>query len=134
MTSAGRFEANGRFVSKKRRFKRVFYDKNPSKKRTVMKCRQMLWCTAIYTNLSCEPSARLSNPGSASSVWAGLCRDTQSPSYPVSHVNAKTRNNYMPRFVFYRKKRLLFAKKPFLFQKNENALCEIMKVCLIVNL
>jgi hypothetical protein len=41
--------------------------------------------------------------------------------FPCSHVTAKTRNNYMPRFVFYRKKRLLFTKKPFFIIKNENA-------------
>src|SRR5271155_45221 len=77
----------------------------------------MLWCTAIYTNSSCEPSARLSNPGSASSVWAGLTNAASSSSSKA----AKPRNNNMPRFVFYRKKRTLFTKKRFLSHKNENA-------------
>ena len=54
---------------KKGRFKRVFKSRKPSKKRAMMKCRQMLWWTAIYNNSSCESSARLSNAGSASSVW-----------------------------------------------------------------
>jgi hypothetical protein len=117
MLSAGRFETNGRFVSKNGRLKRVFYDKKPSKKRTVNKCRQMLWCTAIYTNSSCEPSARLSNSGSASSVWAGLTNAASSSSSKA----AKPRNNYTPRFVFYRKKRTLFTQKRFFSHKNENA-------------
>src|SRR5271154_6076023 len=77
----------------------------------------MLWCTAIYTNSSCEPSARLSNPGSASSVWAGLTNAASSSSSKA----AKPRNNYTPRFVFYRKKRTLFTKKRFFSHKNENA-------------
>jgi hypothetical protein len=72
-----------------------------------MKCRQMLRCTAIYTNSSCKPLARLSGPGSA--------------SYPRSHVTAKTRNSYMPRFVFYRKKRLSITKKRVFIIKDENA-------------
>jgi hypothetical protein len=38
--------------------------------------------------------------------------------FPLSHVTAKTRNNYMPRFVFYRKKRLLFPKKPYVSYKK----------------
>jgi hypothetical protein len=44
-----------------------------------------------------------------------------STSHPRSHVSAKTRNNYMPRFVFYRKKRLPITKKRFFIIKNENA-------------
>ena len=72
LASAGRFETNGRFVLKIGRFKRVFKSRKPSKKRAMMECQQKLWYTAIYSNSSCEPSARLSNPGSASSVWAGL--------------------------------------------------------------
>jgi hypothetical protein len=32
------------------------------------------------------------------------------PQHPRGHVTAKTRNNYMPCFVFYPQKRLLFAK------------------------
>jgi hypothetical protein len=67
----------------------------------------MLRCIAIYTNSFCKLSARLSGPDSA--------------SHPRNHVTAKTRNNYMPRFVFYRKKRLLFTKKRFFIIKNENA-------------
>jgi hypothetical protein len=59
-----------------------------------MKCRQMLRCTAIYT-WQCFASAK--------------------------HVTAKTRNNYVPRFVFYRKKRLPITKKRFFIIKNENA-------------
>jgi hypothetical protein len=34
-------------------------------------------------------------------------------------VTAKTRNNYMPRLVFYPKKRSLFAQKRFFTMKNE---------------
>jgi hypothetical protein len=46
------------------------------------------------------------------------------PVYTRSHVTAKTaktRNNYMPRLVFYPKKRLLFTQKRFFTLQNENA-------------
>jgi hypothetical protein len=45
---------------------------------------------------------------------------TSSSSCPAKTAKAaNTRNNYVPRFVFYRKKRLLFAKKRFFPHKNE---------------
>jgi hypothetical protein len=39
----------------------------------------------------------------------------------VTAKTAKTRDNYMPRLVFYPKKRLLFTQKRFFTLKNENA-------------
>jgi len=78
----------------------------------MTKCRQMLWCTAIYINASCEPSARLSNPGP--SVWTGLTNAASSSSSKA----AKPRNNYTPRFVFYRKKHTLFTQKRVLSHKK----------------
>ena len=75
----------------------------------------------VHSNLHQRPvslsSARLSNPGSASSVWAGLTNAASSSSSKA----AKPRNNYTPRFVFYRKKRTLFTKKRFFSHKNEKA-------------
>jgi hypothetical protein len=41
--------------------------------------------------------------------------------WPWSHVCAKARNNYMPRFLFYFKIRLLFIKNRFKNKKRKNA-------------
>jgi len=81
-----------------------------------MKCRQILRCTAFYTNPSCEP-AGLSDPGSASSVWASLSKcSIFFYQHPRSHVTAKTRNNYaaflyfIPKNVCYLQKRGFFGR------------------------
>jgi hypothetical protein len=39
----------------------------------------------------------------------------------VTAKTAKTRDNYMPRLVFYPKKRSLFTQKRFFTLQNENA-------------
>jgi hypothetical protein len=41
--------------------------------------------------------------------------------HPRSHVCANTRNNYMPRFVFYRKMCLLFQKKTVFLDKKRKS-------------
>ena len=79
-----------------------------------MKCRQMLWCTVICTDSRVSPQGR---PGLAVRVLLFGRGVTWVP---------KSRNNYMPRFVFYRKMRPLFQKTVFLDKKRKStALIEI---------
>src|SRR5436853_3447427 len=87
---------------------RVFYNKKQGKKRIVMKCRQMLWCTVICTDSRVSPQGR---PGLAVRVLLFGRGVTWVP---------KSRNNYMPRFVFYRKMRPLFQKPVFLGKKRKS--------------